>query len=357
MKNLTPFKTSTVYLLCVLVVLGVFLRHLFSGGKPSWHISEASDKITYIPVPEFLSCIRRLYDGRSPPPIKQPVAGGTSDRRLGIVTVMGSPAHLQRDGDSVGRTSGWAAENHVPYFVETHVFRRDFFNKQHAVLKYLPHYEWILYMDTDTILVDLNRTREMLFSVIDRAEAGGHHVVISEVHHSSESVGGPDAGIFMVKRSAIGFEFLHKWLQSAECYPRNGDNGALWVLFLGWVLDKDYAGQCDQYVQRLKWYETWYKSIPGFVRDNFYHIPDPYYSLTPCMYQAFGQETAPFDRVRLLPLRTSDMRAASLQAEKSKYHPFYVFAWDELGALSSQHSKFNPIIGHGRDILEELYST
>ena len=67
-----------------------------------------------------------------------------------IVAMLGTESHLTRDKDRLSQMSCYASTNNIPYFIETATPSSSFWDKQSAVLKYLPSYDWIVYVDTDT---------------------------------------------------------------------------------------------------------------------------------------------------------------------------------------------------------------
>lgn len=280
-------------------------------------------------------------------------------QRLGMVTVISAGSYLERDRDSIALMNCFSLRHGVPYFVEPHHFGDNWYNKQHALLKYLEHFEWVLYVDADTYVVDRERGFRALLTMTERLDAGGYHVAMAELHHSG--VGGFDAGVMLLKNSPTTVRFLREWLDGKERSWRNADNGFLNILFLRWVLGRRYDGACDHHL-----YKNYVRNRNGTTvaaRESSKDSVNAYYGFFPCFYGALGLPWAPYAQMRMRKLGPAgeDARAA--------WRPFYIMHWDEVGVLSCAYPRRvtsrmsssavpcrEPIVYHAKDAVSRYWN-
>jgi len=285
-----------------------------------------------------------------------------ANRRLAIVTVISNGKYLERDRDSISLMNCFAVRHGVPYFVEPHFYGDTWYNKQHALHKYLPHFEWILYVDPDTYFVDRDGGYRALLALTDRLDAGGYHIAMAELHHSG--VGGFDAGVVLMKRSATGWRFLREWLDGTSRQWRNADNGFLNVLFLRWVLPK-YGGECDQFLYKHEVAAA--NGSMALARESSKPAIQAYGNFFPCFYKALGLPTRPYSELRL---RAGSAPADDAGGSRAQWHPFYVMHWDEPGVLSCAYPRRmkkemtskevhcnEPLVYHAKDVVARFWSS
>eukprot|EP01047_Picozoa_sp_COSAG01_P074801 COSAG01_NODE_12612_length_1711_cov_1.763027_1_plen_458_part_00 len=193
---------------------------------------------------------------------------------------------------------------------------KGFWNKHHAVLKYLDHYEWVLYVDSDTIIRDEHFSLKAFVSDIP----SDIHVVLSELHFSG--AGGFDGGVFLVRNSDEGYSFLYDWLDTQATEWTNADNGALNTVFLSRFVPTRDARECNKMM--LKKNE---KSYQEYFR---------------CFYKILDENAEALEFRR-------DPESLEL-VHANKYKPFLVHPWAGPNLLSSALKESNPIVYHNKDI-------
>ena len=235
-------------------------------------------------------------------------------------------------------------------------------DKQHALRKYLPHYDWLLYVDPDTFIMDRASGYQTLLALLTKLDAGGYHVAMAELHHSG--VGGFDAGVVLIKRSAVGERFITEWLQGSRREWRNADNGFLNVLFLNWVLPASETGRCDHFLYK---HELKVNGSMAKTRESAPAAVKAYRSFFPCFYTSLGLPTKPYEQMRL---RRGEGSATD-DGGRSQWKPFYVFHWDEVGVLSCAYPRQmsrrkmterpimcrDPIVYHAKDVNARFWSS
>lgn len=283
-------------------------------------------------------------------------------RRLGLVTVLSDGMYMERDRDSISLMNCFALRHGVPYYVETHSFGSNWYNKQLALRKYLPHFEWVLYVDADTYIMDRREGYANLLAYLGMLDAGGYHVAFSELHHSG--AGGFDAGVVLIRNSAIGSRFNEEWLQGAKRAWRNADNGFLNLVFLRWVLGSKYSGSCDGLLHKYWYYPNGTASDGVMVKELSREGIRAYHQFFPCFYTALGLTWKPYESARM---RITD---ASGEDGRSLWRPFYISYWDEPGILSCAYPRrvsgrmmhdpipcTSPMIYHAKDARERFWSS
>lgn len=294
---------------------------------------------------------RRLQNDE---PSQRPVAAARRPH-FAILTFVSDGKSYDRDRDPIALMSCFAREHGVPYYIESHDYGAHWYNKHYALRKYLPHFEWLLYVDSDTYIIDRTRGYHSLLNMTAMLDAGGYHVAISELHHSG--AGGFDAGAMLIKGSDTGLRLVEEWSKGEEREYRNADNGFLHILFLRWILGSAYDGHCDHHL-----YKYMVKSLNGtMVQAKEYTPPTirAYNGFFPCFYHALGLPNGVM-RMRKLTMDDSDDRQA--------WKPFYVMYWDEPGVLSCAYPRRStpqmtaapiscrqPLIYHAKDIHKRFW--
>eukprot|EP00966_Prymnesium_polylepis_P132604 3065753-Prymnesium_polylepis.2 len=121
------------------------------------------------------------------------VDASSSRRRLAMMTVLSDGHYMERDREAISLMTCFAIQHNIPYYIETHMFGSNWYNKQLALRKYMSAYDWIFYVDADTYIMNRLNGRKQLMAYISMLEEGGYHMAFSELHHSG--VGGFDAGV------------------------------------------------------------------------------------------------------------------------------------------------------------------
>ena len=282
-------------------------------------------------------------------------------RRLALMTVVSDGNYMERDREAISLMTCFAIRHNIPYYIETHMFGSNWYNKQLALRKYLSAFDWVMYVDADTYIMNREGGRRQLMAYIDMLDAGGYHMAFSELHHSG--VGGFDAGVVLIRNSAIGHRFNDLWLSGRRRSYRNADNGFLNIVFLRWVLGSAYGGECDRLLHKYKHYPK-NSTGPGvLVKEMSREAIRDYASFFPCFYQALGLSWITYSsvRMRLLAADGSDGRAA--------WRPFYISYWDEPGVLSCAYPRrmtgrmkvsaipcHSPIVYHAKDVAVRFWS-
>ena len=275
--------------------------------------------------------------------------------QFAMLTFVTDGRSYDRDRDPIALMSCFAREHGVPYYIESHDYGSKWYNKHHALRKYLPHFEWLLYVDSDTYVVDRVHGYQALLNMTAMLDSGGYHIAISELHHSG--AGGFDAGAMLLKGSSTGLRLVEEWSKGEEREYRNADNGFLHILFLRWILGAAYDGRCDHHL-----YKNQLKSSNGtMVSAREFTTPtiQAYNGFFPCFYGALG-----------LPSGTMKMRKINANAADGRHawRPFFVMHWDEPGILSCAYPRRptpqmtaspisckRPVLYHGKDISKRFW--
>jgi len=196
-----------------------FTEKNFAGVAPySNHEGCPNSKIPPGAAPAFPKLIKEDHTYEYPPKKKLP--------RLAVVTVaFGTSANNYRG--ELSAIACYCALHGLPFYVEHVQLQPDryfSFSKTRAVMKYLPHFEWILYIDNDCVIV--NRTRSLEEFIDDNYD------LVLQKRDSNHEV---HAAVFFVKNSPYGWYFMRKWIalsDNGEAPFNMGDNAALVVLSL-----------------------------------------------------------------------------------------------------------------------------
>eukprot|EP00040_Diaphanoeca_grandis_P040843 m.262185 g.262185 ORF g.262185 m.262185 type:complete len:315 (+) comp44710_c0_seq1:388-1332(+) len=230
--------------------------------------------------------------------------------KLAILAVLGTTRHFERDRNSLSYWNCYAMNHSIPFHVDTKMYRADFWNKQLAIEKHLSHYEWILYVDGDTIVTNFS------YSMMEYVETlrPDEHVVLSEIHFGD--AGGFDAGVFMVRNSPTGHDFLKRWMSLSDTEWYNADNGALNVVFMSYFVKVANRIPCATYIQLSNTTKATY--------NNFFD----------CMYRELGESDQPY----------------GFRANRS-WSPFKLHRWRGNFSLSSVTAPYTEkLIHHGKNI-------
>ena len=151
----------------------------------------------------------------------EPLANERGGRRahLAIVTFVSEGRYFDRDRDPIALMNCFALHHRVPYYIESHDYGAHWYNKQHALRKYLPFYRWLLYLDSDTYVLDRVNGLRTILNLTATLDAQGYHIGVSELHHSG--AGGFDAGAMLMKSSSVSWRLLDEWSAGSERDWRN----------------------------------------------------------------------------------------------------------------------------------------
>ena len=260
---------------------------------------------------------------------------GSRRPRVAVVMVLGTHRHMTRDANLVSMWNCYSTLHGLSLHVETFTFESSFYNKQHAVLKYLRHYDWVLYADTDTVVANASSSMADFCAGL----SPDVHVVLSEMHFAGAA--GFDAGVFLVRNSPLGHLFLQDWLRFRCRRWTNQDNGALNILFLHWVLgpDKVMEGNCTAML-----------FLPDDSRVDFAQ----YQSFFPCFYRLLGEPMEHYQTMGFAVNKRGSWQPPPLVNEK-RYLPFQVGGWRGPGLLNSADKSSAPLIYHNKDIVPEQH--
>ncbi|KAL3932320.1 MAG: hypothetical protein SGPRY_000750 [Prymnesium sp.] len=285
-----------------------------------------------------------------------------STRRLALMTVLSDGRYMERDKEAISLMSCFALRHNIPYYIETHMFGSNWYNKQLAINKYLRSYDWIMYVDADTYIMNRQSGGRQLLEYVDMLDRNSYHIALSELHHSG--VGGFDAGVVLIRNSEIGYRFIEAWLAGATRAYRNADNGFLNIVFLRWVLGSKYDGRCDSLLHKHLHYPNGSTGKSVLVKEMSREAIRDYTLFFPCFYKALGLTWKPYANARMRK------QAAGGGDEREAWRPFYVSYWDEPGVLSCayprqvssrmKHEKImcnSPIVYHAKDVSLRFWSS
>ncbi|KAL1510453.1 hypothetical protein AB1Y20_006760 [Prymnesium parvum] len=282
-------------------------------------------------------------------------------RRLALVTVLSDGHYMERDREAVSLMTCFAVQHNLPYFVETHMFGSNWYNKQLVLRKFLASFDWIMYLDADTYIMNRNGGGDELHAYIDMLQSNGYHVAMSELHHSG--VGGFDAGVVLIRNSEVGHRFNDLWLEGAKRAYRNADNGYLNLVFLRWVLGASYDGHCDGLLHKFLYYPNGTSGNAVAVAEQSKEAIRSYASFFPCFYEALGLPWRPYSSARMRVERSDGTDA------RGRWKPFYISYWDEPGVLSCAYPRrmtsrmkqseipcHSPMVYHAKDVAQRFWS-
>jgi hypothetical protein len=270
---------------------------------------------------------------------------------------------MERDREAISLMTCFAIQHNIPYYIETHMFGSNWYNKQLALRKYMSAYDWIFYVDADTHIMNRLNGRKQLMAYISMLEEGGYHMAFSELHHSG--VGGFDAGVVLIRNSEIGHRFNDLWLNGSNRAYRNADNGYLNLVFLRWVLGARYDGRCDGLLHKYYHYPNGTAGGAGIlVKEMSREAIRDYSMFFPFFYKALGLPFRPYAEARLR------LRAADGSDGRAAWRPFYISYWDEPGVLSCAYPRRmtgrmkvepipcqSPLVYHAKDVALRFWSS
>mmetsp|Transcript_41476 Transcript_41476/g.67317 ORF Transcript_41476/g.67317 Transcript_41476/m.67317 type:complete len:386 (-) Transcript_41476:247-1404(-) len=144
--------------------------------------------------------------------------------KVAMVTVaFGSSANQYRA--EISALNCYAALHGYPFYVEHVQLQPDryfSFTKTRTVMKYMPHYQWIFYIDNDAVIV--NRTKRLEEYLDDNYD------LIIQKRDSNHEV---HAAVFFVRNSDYGWFFMRKWIglsDNGQAPFGMGDNAALVIM-------------------------------------------------------------------------------------------------------------------------------
>lgn len=162
--------------------------------------------------------------------------------RLAIVVGVDSK-FLARYSLALSARNCYAATWGYASFVDTYVLQRDrnvHFNKLRVILKYLPLFEYVLWLDADVAFASRDRSLDFMLR--------GAASVSLQVRNITSWYTGLDAGGVLFRNDAFAFDFLRRWMAYTDNPAdnsawRNSDNGVLHLAVL--ASSPDYRGECD----------------------------------------------------------------------------------------------------------------
>ncbi|GMI20419.1 hypothetical protein TeGR_g9476, partial [Tetraparma gracilis] len=217
----------------------------------------------------------------------------------------------------------------VPYIVSQ---RRDigsFWDKQMAVLKQLPMYDWVLYVDTDTYVAP-----EVDLAIFFASVPESVHYVFSEAKATNEMVpmgarNGADAGVFAVRNSDVGKQFLIDWVSMSGRNWVNHDNGAINTLFLRRILGEDKYLELKRSKKECDFLDYAPKSAEEKLN---------YFEFFGCFYYT------------TLKIHPSVHVNATVWSPSTNFSgPLLLLDWNLQGTLSSYLPSVRPMVYHNKD--------
>lgn len=178
--------------------------------------------------------------------------------RFAIVTFV-TPNVLLRWSKSMSVKNCYAATWGYNFIVEPFPDRENtqyvHWLKPITIAKYLPFYDVIFFVDSDTYFTNLSTPLSTFIGPDD-------HIVVSD-----EDLPPILAGMVMIRNSQKGFAFLLRWLNKMEKWDDfDGDNAALIQTILEEVVPQKEAKNCDQFFGNYKsWCECFYSTITPYV--------------------------------------------------------------------------------------------
>ena len=247
----------------------------------------------------------------------------TTQRPLfAIVSVLGTANHFEKDGFLATNMMCYAAYHDIPFHLETSSTSESFWDKQYAILKYLPKYEWIVYVDTDTFISPSIDLGKWLLSKSDKI-----HGIFIEISIDGRRLG-IDAGVFAIRSSPVGEKIMNDWISMAGVDWYNADNGAFNIVMLQTILQNSYDGHCNKFLKRS-------------------HKLAHYHSFFDCYYTTLlGNDTIAND--------PSFEKKNIFSSGKVSTIPFEVNDWFHKKNLVSRQLELEPLIYHNKDIAERF---
>jgi len=135
----------------------------------------------------------------------------------------------------------------IPCYVEMYALQRDrhiHWNKIRTLLKYLPHFKWVIWMGADLAFVNRNNS---ITQFLDES-----YDVILQYKTTIFTFPLIDAEVIIIKNSFFGRQFLYTWMSFSDNRKdeqwANYDNGVLHLTVLRFI--KSYSKECDDYFDR-----------------------------------------------------------------------------------------------------------
>ena len=214
-----------------------------------------------------------------------------------------NPAYMSK-GIQLG-ISAWQCyclRSGYQFFLETYPYMPDgfhgapFLSKLLAVKKYLPHVDYLLVTDADTVVANTSKRIEDIIVT-------GEHLYFHERMHNREIA----AGIWLGKNSAFTFAFVDEWIEYTLCNcanegqrMTNHDNGALIHLIYQKYLHDDSTRCGSLYSQSVSL--------------------DSYWKFVQCVH----------DILHATP-QTTRMRGIRIEQAETSWLKFLEFGWQETG--------------------------
>ncbi len=160
--------------------------------------------------------------------------------RFALITFI-TAEHLAVHALPISTLSCYCALHGIPFYVETARLNAEqpiHFNKVRTLQKYLPHFQWIGFVDGDNII--LNRTKSLYQFLDDQ-----YDVIVQERSNGEFMTN------VLVQNSPGGVAFLNGWMNmSYSGIVFNGDNGPLHLWLLR-AMRPQLTHACDSYLPKL----------------------------------------------------------------------------------------------------------
>jgi hypothetical protein len=272
---------------------------------------------------------------------------------VALVTMLGTEYHRERDARRMAHMACYASRRGLPYFIENTTLTHSFWDKQLAVLKHLyaplgsdvgsdSSYEWIILVDGDTYVnpsADLEAWVAGLPADV--------HFAITEMQYTTKLYAGRmglDAGVFAVRSSAIGRQFMIDWLAMSGRRWVNHDNAALYAAMLRWwtTPNKHAGGVVNSTINAGKPYNGAWDYLlyeyPGRDPQNYFGYYFRFYEMV------FGEE---LNWIKKYDYKETIWENSVVRDVNSR--PFLIMDWHEKHSFSSCVPEVEPMIYHNKD--------
>lgn len=177
--------------------------------------------------------------------------------RFAIVTFV-TPSVLQRWSMSMSVKNCYASTWGYSFIVEPSDREKTSFIhwlKPQTIAKYLPFYDVVFFVDSDTYFTNLSVPLSAFIGPDD-------HIVVSD-----EDTPPILAGMIMIRNSPKGSAFLSRWLDKMERWDNfDGDNAALIQTILEEVVPPNRSFACEQFFGNyVAFSECFYQTITPYV--------------------------------------------------------------------------------------------